>query len=46
MEVPFSVFFADFVERPLQFVDEDFLHMWPEWVVVEDMLKGVRWLEL
>ena len=46
MEVRLSVFVSVFVEQPLQSIDEDFLHMWPEWLVVEDTLKDVRWLEL
>ncbi len=46
MEVRLSVLFANFVERPLRPIDEDFLHTEPEWVVVEDSLKSVWWLEL
>ncbi len=39
MEVRLSVFVSVFVEQPLQSIDEDFLHMWPEWLVVEDTLR-------
>ncbi len=46
VEVCLSVLLADFVQWPLQPVDKQLFHTWPEWVVVEDVLQDVWWLEL